>query len=86
MLGNHPLARVVPSEANYATAVALSFHLLLPAGIPLSYFYLLYQSRHKIRARDIETEIVYMLCEDYTADCWYVIDSIYIPLAGRMLY
>jgi hypothetical protein len=44
--------------------------LFLVPGIPLSYFVLLYTRKDKKGSEAFETDVVYMLCEDYTSKCW----------------
>jgi len=53
--------------------VLLLFFTVLIEGIPLSYFVLLYTSKAKMGSEAMETDVVYMLCDDYTRQCWYVL-------------
>ena len=44
--------------------------LFFISGIPLSYFVLLYTSKDQMGTEALETNVVYMLCDDYTTKCW----------------
>lgn len=44
------------------------------AGIPSSYLFILYTHKDQMESRDVQTEIVHMLWEDYTAQYWFVAD------------
>ena len=48
-------------------------HAFHATGVPLLYLSMLYASKDKIVSRAVETEIVYMLCQDYTVEYWYVL-------------
>ena len=59
--------------------------LIIVVGIPLLYFSLLYAAKDRIRSKAVKTEIVNMLCHDYTADCWCVLLLLLLLLLPLLL-